>query len=101
MWPECHTKGKDTKLSWRGGQRAEGREPYTAWLRGSILFSRLQEWHGPVYMERDNCNNVARAIIESNSVRTQRKGDPSVSGVMKGSENTFVLTNEGSVESSP
>ena len=92
-------KGGGTKLSWRCGQTAKGRELCMAWLRRSILSSLIVrnhccKWHGPVSMERDNYNNVASAIIQHNIVRTQRKGGSSVSGVRKALEKTPDLTKD-------
>lgn len=67
----------------------------------TVVRNHCCKWHGPVSMERDNYNNVARSIIQQNIVRTQRKGGSSVSGVRKALEKTADLTSKGSSGSSP
>lgn len=53
----------------------------------TIMGNYCREWHEPVYMETDNYNHVVSAIIELNSVRAQRKGENSASGISKVTEN--------------
>ena len=97
MWPEHHMKGGGTKLSWRCGQRANGRQLCTAWLRSFYPHyseEPLLQMAWAFSMERGNYNNVASATIQHTIVRTQRKGDSSVSGVRKALEKTPDLTKD-------
>lgn len=53
----------------------------------AIMGNHCRKWHEPVYTETDNYNHVLSAVIEPKSVRTQRKGDNTGSGVRKVTEN--------------
>lgn len=53
----------------------------------TIMGNHCREWHEPVHVETDNYKHVVSAVIELNSLRTQRKGDNSASGVRKVTEN--------------
>lgn len=58
----------------------------------TIVRNHCCKWHGPVSTERDHYNNAASAVTQQNAVRTERRGDSSVSGVRKALEKTPDLT---------